>query len=48
MIKSIYENSTSAVLLNAEGEFFKTSVGLRHICLLSPTLFKLFFEEIMS
>ena len=30
MIKSLYANSTSAVLLNnSEGEFFKTSVGVR-------------------
>ena len=48
MIKSLYANSTSAVILNnAESEFFKTSVGVRHGCLLSPTLFNLFLEEIM-
>ena len=49
MIKSLYANSTSAVLLNnAEGEFCKTSVGIRQGCLLSPTLFNLFLKESMS
>ena len=49
MIKSLYANSTSAVLLNnMAGPFFNTTVGLRQGCLLSPTLFNLFLEEIMS
>ena len=48
MIKS-YINSTSAVILNnSEGEFFKTSVGVRQGCMFSPTLFNLFLEEIMN
>ena len=48
MIKSLYANSTRAVLLNnAEGELFKTSVGVRQLCLLSPTLFNLFLQEII-
>ena len=30
MIKSLYANYTSAILLNnAEGEFFKTTIGVR-------------------
>ena len=38
IIKSLYTNHTSAMLLNnAEGEFFKTSVGVRQGCLLSRT-----------
>ena len=42
MIKSLYANSTSAILLyNAEGEFFKTSVGVRRVCLLSPNIIQL-------
>ena len=48
MIKSLYANSTSAVILtNMAGPFFNTTVGLRQGCLLSPTLFNLFLEEIM-
>ena len=49
MIKLPYANSTNAMLLNnAEGEFKKTSVDVRQGYLLSPTLFNLFLEEIMS
>ena len=49
MIKSLYEKSTSAVLLNnSESELFKTSFSVHKGNLLSPTLFNLFLEEIMS
>ena len=48
MIKALYDNATSAVLLNNNiGEYFCTSVGVRQGCLLSPVLFNLFLENIM-
>ena len=47
-IKALYEDSSSAVLLNSQlGEFFKTTVGVRQRCLLSTILFNLFLEKIM-
>ena len=49
MIKSLYCNSTSAVLINnIQGNTFKTTVGIRQGCLLSPVLFNVFLEEIMD
>ena len=47
MIKTLYDNASSAVLLNNKiGEFFRTTVGVRQGCILSPTLFNLFLENI--
>ena len=49
MIKSLYKNSSSAILFNIiQGQMFKTTVGVRQGCLLSPVLFTLFLEEIMA
>ena len=49
VIKSLYEKATSAVLLNGNiGEWFRTTVGVRQGCLLSPTLFNIFLEIIMD
>ena len=49
MIKSLYCNSSSAVLIhNIQGSTFKTSVGVRQGCLISPVLFNVFIEEIMA
>ena len=48
-IQALYENSSSAVLLNSQlGEFFKTTAGVRKECLLLPILFNLFLEKIMQ
>ena len=49
MIKSLYKNSTSAMLFNSiQDRMFKTTVGVRQVCLLCPVLFNLFLEEIMA
>ena len=48
-IQSLYENAMSAVLVQrTTGEWFHTSVGVRQGCLLSPTLFNIFLEDIMT
>ena len=48
-IKQLYAKATSAVLFNGKvGEFFRTTVGVRQGCLLSPTMFNTFLEMIMT
>ena len=48
-IQSLYENAMSAVLVQGNtGEWFHTSVGVRQRYLLSPTLFNIFLEDIMT
>ena len=48
-LQHLYDKATSAVLINGNrGEWFRTTVGVRQGCLLSPTLFNIFLERIMT
>ena len=49
-IEHLYDKATSAVLMSGTlGEWFCTTTGIRHGCLLSPTLlFNIFLERIMT
>ena len=45
--EQLYDKATSAVQMNGSiGEWFKTAVGVRQGCLLSPTIFNIFLEGI--
>ena len=47
-IENLYDKVQSAVLFNGSTEeWFRTTVGVRQGCLLSPTLFNIFLERIM-
>ena len=47
--QNLYNKATSVVLFNSSiGDWFRTTVGFRQGCLLSPTLFNIFLEEIMT
>ena len=49
VIKNLYNEVTSAVLFNGSiGDWFRTTVGVRQGCLLSPTLVNIFLERIMT
>ena len=47
-IEILYDKAQSAALFNGStAEWFRTTVGVRQGCLLSPTLFNIFIERIM-
>ena len=49
VIKNLYNKATSAVLFNGSiGDWFRTTVGARQGCLLSPTIFNIFLKRIMT
>ena len=48
-IEHLYDNATSAVIFNSSlRDWFRTTVGVRQGCLLSPTLFQNFLKRIMT
>ena len=47
-IENLYDKAQSAVpFKGSTGEWFRTTIGVRQGCLLSPTLFDIFLERIM-
>ena len=48
-IEQLYDKATSAAQMNGSiGEWFRTTVGVKQGCLLSPTLFNIFLKRISA
>ena len=48
-LENLYDKATSTVLFNSSiGDWFQTTAGVRQGCLLSPTLFNIFLERIVT
>ena len=48
-IEQLYDKATSAVQMNGSmGEWFRATVEIKQWCLLTPTLFNIFLEQIIS
>ena len=49
VIKNLLDKATSAVLFNGRiGDSFRSTVGVRQKCVLSPTLFNIFLQRITT
>ncbi|GFS15734.1 endonuclease-reverse transcriptase [Elysia marginata] len=49
IIENLYNKATSAAFCNNNiGDWFRTTVGVRQGCLLSPTIFNIFLERILT
>ena len=48
VMKSLYDHAKNAVLIGEKNSsWFRTNVGVRQGCVLSPTLFDIFFKKMM-
>ena len=49
LIKNLHNKATTAVLFNGSiGDWFRTTVEARQVCLLSPMLFNIFLVRVMT